>query len=470
MISKLFGRHFKGPGGISALIPIAIPMIMSNIFDTIMMFVDRLYLSYVGKEHIAACMNGGLTAWTSMVFFVGVISYASALVARSYGAKNYSECPGIIHQALRLGVYAYPLVLLVGFFASKSFKLAGHDPLQTKLELIYFWYMLIGGSIITLIRAPLASFFSGIGKTSMIMKSSFVGMFINLLFNYLLIFGKCGFPKMGITGAAIGTLLANFAMTLILYYVFLKYSRKKEYKKSNARKYDRKTFVALLKYGIPSGIDMFLGTSAFNLVISIFHGYGADAAAAVTIVMNWDLLAFFPLQGVQIAVTTLVSQNLGAGRIKGAEQAAYSGFKLNIFYSLLIMLLFITASPKLVSVFTPDIAGTDYATVTSIAVPLLRWAAFYLIFDGIYLAFSGALRGGGDTFWAMIIGLCFHWFLAANVLFTVYFLKLPLMSSWLAWVLSSILGGSMIFLRFRQGRWKTIKFSDQEKENKAAIC
>lgn len=462
MNRQFFSRHWHGAGGIGALIPIAVPMILSNIFDTVMMFVDRLYLSHVGKEHMASCMSAGLTSWSCTVFFVGVISYVSAMVARHYGAGKHADCQSVVWQGLRVGLLSYPLVIAVGFLAVKTFAWAGHDPLQVKLEKIYFWYMLLGGGILALLRAPLAAFFSGIGKTKIIMQASFVAMLVNLVFNYLLIFGKCGFPRLGIVGAALGTLLASLTVAVILFVVFLHYCRQAEYRNPYARKFDSAVTRALLKYGIPAGLDSFLGTTAFNLAIALFHGYGADAAAAVTIVLNWDLLSFFPLMGVQVAVTTLVSQNLGAGDIKAAERSAYSGCKLNVGYSLLIMAVFLGIPGILVSLFTPESGGLDYRMVTQQAVPMLRWAAFYLIFDGVYLAFSGALRGGGDTFWAMLIGLFFHWFLAANVMVTTRLLDFTLLGSWRAWVLSSVIGGTLIYWRFRKGHWKNIRFSTLE--------
>ncbi|NMA43819.1 MAG: MATE family efflux transporter [Oligosphaeraceae bacterium] len=464
MSSILTDRSQRSTDGIAALIPIALPMIISNIFDTVMMFVDRLYLAYVGKEHMAACMNAGLTSGTCTVFFAGVASYVSAMVARSYGARQFSQCPRIVYQGMRFALFSYPLVLLIGLIAINSFTWAGHSNMQIQLEETYFRWMLFGGTLLSLLRTPLASFFSGIGKTSVIMKASFVSMLVNLLFNYLLIYGKFGFPRLEINGAAIGTLLASLVLNIILAIAFQRETRSKEYRSVCPWRFDAAISKTLLKFGIPTGMDYFLSTSAFNLTIAVFHGYGADAAAAVTIVMNWDLLAFFPLQGVQVAITTLVGQNLGAKNIPAATRTAYSGCKLNLLYSLFILLIFLGMPSLLVSIFTPESGGIDYSQVKKLAVPMLRWAGFYLIFDSVYISFSGALRGGGDTLWAMIIGLIFHWSLAINVLLTTYLFKFSLMGSWIVWVLSSVTGGTLIYWRFRTGKWKHIKLSSNENE------
>ena len=91
MFSIRNSSHWRGAGGIGKLLPIAFPMMMSSLFDTAMMFVDRLYLSRLGKAEMAACMSGGSACWTCMVFFVGLLAYSSALVARQYGAQDYES-------------------------------------------------------------------------------------------------------------------------------------------------------------------------------------------------------------------------------------------------------------------------------------------------------------------------------------------------------------------------------------------
>ena len=181
--------HWRGAGGIGKLLPIALPMMMSSLFDTAMMFVDRLYLSRLGKTEMAACMSGGSACWTCMVFFVGLLAYSSALVARQYGAKNYAECPRTTIQTLRLAFWTYPLILLLALAVSRLFTAGSHEVLQVQQELRYFWICTIG-CIFGLFRSPLASFFSGIGETAIIMWGNAVALVVNLTVNYALIYGK----------------------------------------------------------------------------------------------------------------------------------------------------------------------------------------------------------------------------------------------------------------------------------------
>ncbi|MFA6815850.1 MAG: MATE family efflux transporter [Lentisphaeria bacterium] len=464
MRKKFLEKHLNGMGGIIALLPIAIPMIVSNIFDTLMTVIDRLFMGYVGKEQMAACMGGGLTAWACMTFFVGTVSYVSAMVARSYGANKKKDCILITYQGLYFAILAYPLILLLGFFASMTFVWAGHDPVEIKYELIYFKYMLLG-SFLAVLRMALASFFSGIGKTAVILRVNAVALVVNVGANYILIFGKFGCPAMGIHGAAIGTLLASATVTGLLFMKFLKYSHLKEYFNRNACRYQSRIIKLLLRFGVPTGVDNMLATTAFTVAILSFHGFGANAAAALTVVMNWDLCAFLPMLGIQIGVITLVSQCLGKGNKHEAERAAYSGFKIGCCYLFFLISCFLLIPQILIGVFTPANQGIDYGDVIQIAIPMLRSAGFYLFFDSINTVFSGALRGGGDTIIAMVIGVIYRWFLASILLFTIHVLKWPMMNCWYSWIGFSCVGAVAIYLRFQTGHWKhfNILGNDEQK-------
>jgi len=450
-------RHLDGPGGISALMPIAVPMIISQIFDTVMTFVDRLYLAYVGKEEIAACMSGGITAWLCMTLFVGIIGYSSTIVAHHYGAKRFRECPLVVYQGLLLAVLSYPLVLVVASFASRIFTSGGHDPDLARLELQYFWYMAFGG-ILGLLRAALASFFSGIGKTKVIMWANSTALLVNLVANYVLIYGKLGCPAMGLKGAAIGTLMASGTMTVVIFVAFLREIRRAPYSATLADvHYNWRNLRALLRFGLPNGIENLLGMGSFVAVVSSFNSYGANVAAATTIVFSWDLVSFFPLIGIQVGVCTLVGQCMGAKNPDGAEQAAYSGFKLALSYSGLALIIFCTIPQVLVGVFTPDsVPGLDYGAVRELAVRMLRLAALYLMFDGIVLVSTGALRGAGDTLWVMIVGAMLQWVNASVVLIGVHYLKWQPIYAWLVFVFAIMTTGGVVYLRFKHGKWKTI--------------
>lgn len=459
--ASFWSRHIEGPGGIRALLPIAVPMILTSIFDTLMTFVDRMYLSYVGKEEMAACMIGGTSSWMCMTMFVGLIGYSSAIIAHYYGANRHKECPKVVYQAVLLSLASYPVILLIGWGVSYTFGYNGHAPKQVELERVYFAYMIFGG-ILALMRSAFSSFFAGIGKTYIVMIGNGVALLVNLVSNYVLIFGKFGFPRMEVKGAAIGTLLASLSMVLVIIFSFLSTVRKEPYYSRISFKLDREKMRTLLRFGFPNGLENMLGMASFVLTLTALHSYGADVAAATTIVFNWDSVSFFPLMGLQIGVTALVGQSMGAGKPLVAERSAYSGFKLAFSYAGVVILLFWIIPYILVGVFTPDVEGLDYGNVRELAVPMLRLASFYLLSDALYLISSGALRGAGDTFWVMVAGILIHWFIAGAVWIAVKYCGVTPMMAWLLFVLTVMFGGFIILFRFLKGGWKNIKMLADE--------
>ena len=466
-MSNFIRKHWEGKGGIGQLMPIAVPMILSSVFDTVMTFVDRVYLAYISKEAMAGCMSGGLTSWTCQVFFISMLAYSSAIVARYYGAGEKKECPNVIYQCMYLGFASLPCIFLLGWGASKYLAASGHSPAQIRTETLYFWYML-SFCWMSVFRCAFCSFYAGIGRTKLIMFANGAALCVNLVANYLLIYGKCGLPRLEVAGAAIGTIMGGMTMIGILAICFWKDSHSQEFYQRHARRFNPQTAKAILKFGFPNGMDSFLGTFTFNLVVTAFHSFGADAAAATTIVMSWDLVSFFPLMGMQSAITTIVSQCLGNGDKKASERAAYSGLKVTWFYSLLCIIAFLALAEWLVAPFTPDLPGLDYEEVKHLAALMLRLTTIYLMLDATYLTFGGALRGGGDTVWSMFIGFCFHTSMTMLVLVMVYLLKATLLCTWIWWVFASFPGATAIYLRFRTKHWQNFDITGRNKARELA--
>lgn len=448
--------HWRGEGGIGKLLPIALPMMMSSLFDTAMMFVDRLYLSRLGKTEMAACMSGGSASWTCMVFFVGLLAYSSALVARQFGARNYQECPRITIQTLRLAFWTYPLILLLALGVSRLFLLSGHEELQLQQELRYFWICTLG-CLFGLFRSPLAAFFSGIGETAIIMWGNAVALAVNLTVNYALIYGKWGCPAMGIEGAAIGTVASSVAMTAILAWGVIRKFRQTPWRSAKMFQNVPEVVKALLRFGYPSGLTGLLCSFSFTVDVLIFHGVSVDAAAAMTIVMSWEMISFLPMNGLQIGVTSLTSQRLGARDLPEAERAVYSGLKLSVAYGMLLSVLYLIFTTPMLRLFTGGDAALGYDTLAHTASWMMRINCISVFCNGIYLIYCGGLQGGGDTFAAMLANVLFNWFATLLMWFCIKVLHINIINTWLLWNLSYFVGILPVWLRFRSGKWKHIK-------------
>ncbi|HPN85176.1 MAG TPA: MATE family efflux transporter [Victivallales bacterium] len=216
-----FRSHLEGEGGISELWKIALPMVLSSSFETCVMFIDRLMLSKVSSVQMAAMLGGGLTCFTMMTFFMGMIGYSSAMIAHLFGANRKQECSKMVTQSFILSILSYPLILLLIPLGNASFALAGHGQLQLSMEREYFFISMVFTALFGICRVPLSSFFAGIGKTKIIMAGNLVGLIVNILVAYILIFGKLGLPALQIKGAALAVAsgaFANFATLLLFYF------------------------------------------------------------------------------------------------------------------------------------------------------------------------------------------------------------------------------------------------------------
>jgi MATE family multidrug resistance protein len=442
------------------LLIIAVPMVVSQASDTIMMFVDRLFLSRLGEEYLAASMSGGLTQFMVSSFFIGTIGYVTAVVAQYYGAGRKEKCAEATFQAAVLSALSYPILLFISPLARPFFSLLGQSALQVDLAYTYF-HALIFGVIFLILRHALAGFFIGIGRTTVVMIANAAGMLVNIPLNYILIYGKLGFPALGLQGAAIGTILGNVTIFFILLGFYLRGKNRAEFLTHKALVFRPAILKTLLRFGVPAGIEMFLNVAAFNLFVQTMHSYGTKVAAAVTIAFNWDLVAFLPMLGMGHAVTALVGQNVGAGDLDEARKTAFTGLKSAWVYSSSMVVIFVLGAPALAGLFIPGLAPGG-SEVSRLAVVMLRLASIYILADSAQIVFVGALRGAGDTRWVMAVSVIIHWVFAGAVIYLIKVVKISPVAAWGFFIGFIVLLGFTMFFRFQSGQWKKIKMIEKE--------
>jgi len=451
------------PGGIWEMVALALPMVVSHACDTIMIFTDRLFLARLGTQEMNAAMGGGLTSFMMMSLFLGLIGYATALVAQYFGAGKKGQSALVITQAGIIALFAYPFIVLCRPLGWKLFEIFGIDPGQLVLQKIYF-DILVWASILGLLRCALSSFFCGIGKTRIVMQASCAAMVINVVLNYILIYGKLGCPPLGIRGAAYGTIIGSLCGLLILLKAYFNHKNRKEYQTHRAFYFDAEIMKKLLRFGYPAGLEMFLNILAFNLMVMIFYSCGPATATAATIVFNWDMVSFVPLIGVEIGVTSLVGRYMGANRPDIAERAVGSGLKLGLVYSSILLVLFVGFPEILVNFFKPTNATDVFAQAFPVAVFMVRFACVYVLIEAMMIAFIGALRGAGDSFWAMALSVGLHWTLVPMLYVLMKVFGFSAQAGWMVLIATFFIFSFFIYLRYKSGYWKTIKMVHAEYE------
>lgn len=454
-MTKIRQTEITSPGGLREMLAISAPMVASHACETILIFTDRLFLSRIGPEPMNAALAGGLTSFMVMTFFIGLIGYTTALVAQYLGAGRKQHCALVVTQALLLVIPATLVIFACRPLIHHLFSIMDIAASQRQQQQLYFDILLYGTPLV-LLRTALSGFFSGLGRTRIVMLSALIAMVVNVCANYILIFGHFGMPALGLRGAAYGTLFGSFCALLVLMLAYLRKSNRLEFSIATGWAYQRDIMRKLLRYGSPAGAEMFLNLLAFTLIILIFHSHGAVTATAVTIVFSWDMVSFVPLLGIQIGVVSLVGRYMGAGQPEIAERAAFSGLKMAWIYSSLILLLFVIFPRQLVAVFQPAQPSELFFLAMPLAVDMLRLAALYVLADATMVVFSGALRGAGDTLWAMGLSVTMHWLLVPVVLICIRVLNFSPLIAWVAFIVFFLISSGLFYLRFRYGHWKTL--------------
>ena len=460
ILNKFYSpKKFKKNGDVKDVLVVALPMLLSMSFDTIMTFIDRLFLSKLGPAEMNAALGAGAVQLALTMFFTGAISYTTAMVAQRLGAKKTSDCARVFMQAVYLSLISVPLLYLTIPLGHLAFGM-GHLPAdQLEYQKTYFNILMFGG-VINLVRNAAPCFFSGIGETKIVMKAAFVGMIVNVACNFVLIYGLGPIPALGVAGAAYGTLIGNLVSTVILFAKFFAKSCNSRFNTRSSFAFSWPLTRELLQKGIPSGVEMFLNMSAFQLMILMFHALGPDAATASSVMFNWDMVAYVPLMGLEVASTSLVGRYVGARDAAAATRSTFSGLKLGWGYSLLMGVFFVFLPGVLTDIFRPDMAEASAEAIAifdaarPMSIFMLRIATFYIFVEVLLVVYAGALRGAGDTVWVMFTCAIMNWCVSGALYVAAYIFHLPAHYAWIAVVAVYSTAPVIFWWRWKSGKWR----------------
>ena len=451
--------RFKKNGDVKDVLVVALPMLLSMSFDTLMTFIDRLFLSKLGPAEMNAALGAGAVQLALTMFFTGMISYTTAMVAQRLGGKRRWDCARAFMQALYVSLMCVPLLYLTIPLGHVAFGMEHLPADQLQYQKTYFNILMFGG-VINLVRNVAPCFFSGIGETKIVMKAAFVGMLVNVACNFVLIYGMGPIPALGVAGAAYGTLIGNVVSTVILFAKFFGKSCHRRFRTRYAFAFSWPLTRELLKKGIPSGVEMFLNMSAFQLLILMFHALGPESATASSVMFNWDMVAYVPLMGLEVASTSLVGRYVGAKDGAAASRSTYSGLKLGWGYSLLMGIFFIFLPGILTDIFKPDVTEASaeaiaiFESARPMSIFMLRIATFYIFVEVLLVIYAGALRGAGDTLWVMFACAIMNWCVAGSLYLVASVFGLPAHLAWIAVVAVYSTAPVLFWLRWKNGKWR----------------
>lgn len=446
------------PCGAREVLAIALPLFISTGTWSVMMFVDRMFLLWYSTNTIAAAMAGGMLYWTMICFPVGVAGYVNTFVAQYFGAERPERIGAATWQGLWIGVYVTPLFLGAIPLAPYLFRWAGHDPQVIPYEIAYFQTLCFGAPAAVMAAAQEA-LFTGRGVTRVVMLVDIATLLVNAVLDYIWIFGKWGFPEMGIHGAALATVVSGWLRVGLYGWLMHREPVRRAYRLATTWRVDRPLLGRILTYGGPNGFQFLVDAAGFALMIMLVGRLGKLEMAATALAFNVNTVAFIPMLGVGIAASTLVGQQLTRGRADLAARATWTALAFALVYTALCGVFFL---------LTPDLflmghrAGADpqeFAQLRDVAVVLLRFVAAYCLFDAMQIIFAGAIKGAGDTWFVLIVTLLVS---AAGV--AVCWLGLDRGLYWWWFVVTGwICALGIVFgVRFMRGRWRQMRVIERE--------
>ncbi len=440
---------------------VCLPLVLSLSATTVMEFTDRIFLANYSIEAISAALPAGITSFLFLIFFGGIGGYAGVFIAQYTGRGDYLKIGSIFWQAIWFSLAAAGCIFLLGRFGAEMiFTVAGHAPEVQVLERSYFT-ILCNGAILYLIMNVFSAFFTGRGLTRPVMLITIIGVLFNIPLDYVLIFGAFGFPELGITGAAIATVFSWFINTLLLGILIFTRANNRQFAILSGWRLHKNRFSRLMRFGIPGSLQFTVDMISFTFFVLLVGKIDTDALAASNIALSINSLTFMPSMGASQGVCILVGQALGSRRTRQAENYVRRAAELLFLYILCADILFFCFPETILFPFF--IGHHESAEVFVLAISLLRIVAFYLLFDGFYMIYSGALRGAGDTSFMMkasaLAGLCI---MILPVYTGITYFSMTVHIAWFCVVAFLVTLFCISLWRYRSGKWKKMIVIEEE--------
>jgi multidrug resistance protein, MATE family len=449
------GARGDATATMAQVLRVALPLIVASSGHALRLFADRVMLARYSQASIAAALPAGLMSFVGMSLFIGTAGYVSAFVAQFTGSGQNRRVGPAVWQGLYLALLGGLAMQIPAVWAPQIFAWAGHAA-DVRAEQVVYFRVLSRFAFAGIALATLNGFWSGRGQTRTVMIIELCCALANVLFNALFIFGRGGFPRMGIYGAGLATGLSNLLGMLVMLTLFLRSRHRARFGTWPRRTLDGPLLRRVLRFGFPNGLQFMLDMLAFNLFVVFLGRAGSVALEAAGIAFGLNALAFLPIVGMGMAVSILVGQGVGAGHIPFARSCVRRALALALIYNAVVGAVFWFRADSVLALFAR--AGDPEQAATFVMAKLsLRFITAYLVFDAFYIVYSHAIKGAGDTHFSMMAGTALSWGTLVFPSWVAARLAWPASALWSILVGHIVLAGAVFFWRYRSGVWEGLR-------------
>ena len=429
---------------------IALPAIAGLSTQMVLSLVDTAMVGRLPESvyALAAMGLGVLATWALISFFSSLATGTHVLVARKYGESDYTSCGKILNNSIYLSFVIGSIVAMIAvFFAYDISHFFAADPEVGKLAGDFIFYRFIGIPFF-LISVSYRGFYFGINKTKIFMISGIITNLLNILFNYLLIYGKFGLPRMGVAGSALGSTFATMFDMFFYLVVLASPTYRRRFQNFRNLKVDFGLIRKIYKISIPVSFQNVFILIGFLSFVAITGIIGTKQQAATQTIMSTLFLSLLPSFGFGIAAQTLVGNSLGSGKLRLAKIYGYETAKVATYYTIILGLIFILFPKAVLSIITTD------NVILEVAKPALRVAGVAQMFYATGIVLGNGLQSAGKTFFVMMSEVVTNLliFVPLSYFLGVY-LHLGLTWAWGALPVYIVLFSATILIKFKFGSW-----------------
>ncbi|WP_058185499.1 MATE family efflux transporter [Terracidiphilus gabretensis] len=388
-----------------AMIVLALPVVLSEIGWMLQSIVDTIMVGGLGPSAIGAVALGNAVYYTPSMFGFGLLLGLDTLVSQAYGRGDHEACHHWLAQSVYLACIITPPLMLFGIAFSLGFAHIGIAP-SVAIPAGAYLRILTLGTLPLLLYAAARRYLQGVGQVRVITVAFVFANILNWFGNWALIYGKFGFPRLGVPGSAISTCVARVSMAAILFFYAWRYEARRGH--PLFRHWARISLLKicqLARLGAPAAGQIVLEVGAWNLATLAAGWLTPVQLATHQIALNYASFTYMVPLGLSSAAAVSVGHAIGAGDVAKARRAGWLAIALGVGFMLLAAIAFFVAPGPLIALYTRD------AAVMAVGPSLLGLAAIFQVFDGIQAVSTGALRGLGETRVAMWANFFGYWLL-----------------------------------------------------------
>ncbi len=442
------------PDTAKTVIDMAWPAILESFFVSLASLIDSYMVSSLGANAVAAVGITTQPKFVGMAVFFALNVSLSALVARRFGQRDRRGANEIFRTAFTLIIV---LSLLIGFgmaLAAPAIMRFVGSTAETHDYAVTYFRIIMGGMIFTCIQMGINSAQRGSGNTRITMRTNLVSSAVNVIFNYLLIGGNLGFPKLGILGAALATVLgtvvaAFMSIASVMHYeVFVSFI----YIVQEKVKITKEAFISIIRVGYSVFFEQILMRIGFMMTALMAADQGNAAMAAHNVGMNLLSLSFAFGDGLQVTSVALIGRSLGQNNPDLAREYGKTCRVLGMGIALCLSMVYFFGGRWLYSMFFEE------EEIITLGVGIVHVLILSLLFQILQVIYMGSLRGAGDTLYTAVVStISVTLIRTAGSYFFGYIMGWGIAGIWCGILADQMGRYTLSSIRFRQGRWTQIK-------------